>query len=258
MPQESRLLELTPGSRDEILEALLEEPRTKPELVAASSVSRSTVDRRLADLEGDGHVESVGSSYRLTEIGRLALQERQAHRSNMATLEEAMPVLEAVSLGSVEMRFLRGATVELADPCAPWKIFETSNAIINAANSLRGTAPTVGPTLFDDLSQAIDHGGLTCEFVVDEAVFDSFDECERELIREIVETDGGELLIGSLSDSYSIWLADGDDGTHAGLTVYDTGGPSGVIYNDDPDAVAWACEQYRERRASAEVVWDFS
>lgn len=251
-------MEPTAESRDEILEALFEEPRTKPELVAASSISRSTVDRRLADLEADGHVEPVGSSYRLTEIGRLALQERRAYRSNMATLEAATPVLEEVAPGSVEMQFLRGATVEVAESCAPWKVFETTNAIINAASSLYGTAPAVGPTVFDDLSEAVEHGGLTCEFVVDDALYDSFDDCERELIREIVESDGGRLLVTSLSDSYSIWIAAGEDGTYAGLTVYDAGGPCGVVYNDDPDAIAWAREEYRKRRASAEVVWDYS
>lgn len=250
-------MESIPGSREEILEALFEEPRTKPELVAALPISRSTVDRRLADLEADGRVEAVDSRYRLTEIGRLAFRERQTYRSRMATLEEAKPVLEGLSPGSVEMQFLRGATVEAAEPCAPWRVFETINAIINAARSLHGTAPTVGPTVFDDLSDAVEHGGLMCEFVVDDALYDSFDEREREQIRAVVESDGGRLLTTPLSDSYSIWIADGENGTHAGLTVYGIGGPRGIIYNDDPDAVAWARDQYCERRASAEVVWDY-
>lgn len=251
------LMELTSRSKDEILEALFEEPQTKPDLVAALSVSRSTVDRRLADLEANGRVESVGSSYRLTETGRLMVQERQVYRSHMATLEDARPVLENVSPGSVEMEFLRGATVETADPCAPWNVFETISTIINAASSLYGTVPTVGPTVFDDLSEAVEHGGLTCELIIDETLYDSFTESERELIHEVIKADGGRLLTRSLSDSYSIWIADGEQGTHAGLVVYTIGGPCGIIHNDDPNAVAWARDQYRERRASATVVWDY-
>ncbi|WP_306052569.1 helix-turn-helix transcriptional regulator [Natronococcus wangiae] len=250
-------MEPTPESRDEILEALTEEPRTKPELVAASSVSRSTIDRRLAELTNEGYVEPVDSSYRLTEIGRLALRERRAYRSHMETLEAAAPVLDPVAPGSVEMAFLRGATVETADSRAPWKVLETSREIVADASALSGTAPAVVPTILDSLQEGVEHGGLTCEFVMDEQLYESFDERELELVREIVEADGGRLLVTSLSDSYAIWLTNGDDGAYAGLTVYDNGGPRGVIFNDDPDAIAWAREQYRERRAAADVVWEF-
>ncbi|TYL39087.1 hypothetical protein CV102_07270 [Natronococcus pandeyae] len=246
--------EPTSESRDEILESLSEQPRTKPDLVAASSVSRSTVDRRLAELTDEGYVEPVDSSYRLTEIGHLVLQERRAYRSHMETLEAAAPVLEPVEPGSVDVAFLRGATVETPTPCAPWKVFEASRGILNAADSLIGTGPTVVPTILDDLGNAVEHGGLTCEFVLDEELYESFDDRERELVREIVEAGDGRLLLTSLSDSYAIWIAEGDEEIHAGLTVYDSSGPCGVIFNDDPDAVAWAREQYHERRASADVV----
>lgn len=250
-------MERSPESRDRILEALLDDPRTKPELVDQLSVSRSTVDRRLADLLEERYVEPVGSSYRLTEVGRLALQERLDHRSHMETLDRATPILEAVSPGSVDMQFLRGATVDRPEPQAPWKAFETSMTIVHEANSLAGTAPAVFPQFFDDLSGSVSNGGLECELVVDETLYESFDENELEATREIVEADGGTLLRASLSDAYAIWIADGDEGAHAGLTVYDTGGVQGVIHTDDPEAVAWAREQYRERRAGADVVWDF-
>jgi predicted transcriptional regulator len=245
-------------SRDELLEALTEQPRTKPELVAASSVSRSTVDRRIGDLVSEGYVEPLDSRYRLTEIGRLALQERRAYRSHMRTLEDAAPILETVAPGSIEMTFLRDATVETPDQRAPWKVLETSQAIVADADSLTGTAPAIVPTIIENLQEGVAHGGLTCEFVMDEQLHESFDADELDVLREIVETDGGRLFVRPLDETHAIWISERDDATYAGVTAYDSGGPCGVIFNDDSDAVAWAREQYRQRRASAELVWDFS
>ena len=250
-------MEQTLATRYEILEELLAKAQTKPELVSVLSVSRSTVDRGISDLLEMGCVEREGSTYSATESGRLAFREYEAYTRNLETITEATPILNTLDPETIDLQFLRGATIDLPDPRAPWKAFETSMQLVHAANSLTGTAPAVFQRFFEDLMASVRNDGLACELTIDTTLFESFDETELKQLRAIVQADGGSLLVTDLEDSYAIWIADTGENGHAGLTVYGDSGVVGIIHNDDPDAVAWVKDRYRERKETATVVWNF-
>ncbi|GAB3018132.1 helix-turn-helix transcriptional regulator [Natronobiforma cellulositropha] len=246
-------------TRYEVLETLLEEPRTKPELATETAVSRSTVDRAVSELLETGCIERIdaGSTYRVTGCGALAYDAHESYLADLETITEAAPILETLEPGALDLRLLRGASVDRPDPDAPWRAFERSATLVYEARSLTGTAPAVFSQFFDDIGDSVDNGGLTCELVVDATLFDSFGDDERERLRAILETGGGSLYVTDIEDSFAIWIAGGGKRDHAGVTVYGEGGPVGVIRNTSPEAVRWAEDAYAARRADADLVWGF-
>lgn len=60
--------------RSEILEALLDQPCRRTELVNAVNCSRSTVYRTLNNLEKAGLVVDEASRYRITPLGHYAIR----------------------------------------------------------------------------------------------------------------------------------------------------------------------------------------
>lgn len=243
--------------RQNFLETLVDNPCTKPEIVDSLSVSRSTVDRAIGDLLERGCVEKVGSRLQLTETGRLALEARLQYEATLDQIQATGPVLEGVDLESVSLEFLRGATVNVADPRRPWKVLDQSRELVTDAETIYGTGSAVFQKFFDDISQSVENRGLVCELVIDETVFESLDSAQVEELRELMKRGSGSLFLTDLNDSYAIWLLELPDSEHAGITVYSSAGFEGVIYNDTPNAISWARTQYQERKASAERFWDF-
>ncbi len=243
--------------RQELLEALVGASSTKPELVDRIGVSRSTIDRGISDLVKRDCVEKVDSRFQLTETGRLALEARSEFKTTINQIQEATPLLDVTGLDSVSIDLLRGATIDVANPQHPWKILDESDNTVNAANALYGTGPAVFPKFFDDISQSVDTNGLCCELVLDNTVFDSLAASRVQKLRELIQADNGSLFLTDLTDSFAVWIFDLPDGEYAGITVYSSAGLEGVISNDTPNAVSWARREYRERKETAELLWDF-
>lgn len=250
-------MESTLRSRHELLAALCEEPLTKPELADRVSVSRSTVDRAVKDLQLCECIEATGSRYRVTETGRLALEAYRSYRGTLETIEAASPVLDSIPTGSIGFQFLRGATVDRPHPRAPLRVLEESRKLLYDARRLRGTGLIAFDQHLEHIEESVANGGLTCELLLDRELYESFEDAQREALREAIRPDGGTLLVTSLEGSFTVWLIDDGSTEHAGITVYEDNGIAGIIRNDDPAAVEWVREQYRERKADAEVVWDF-
>ena len=243
--------------RQNFLETLVDNPCTKPEIVDSLSVSRSTVDRGIGDLIERGCVEKAGSRFQLTETGRLALEARLQYEATLDQIQAAGPVLEEIDLESISLEFLRGATVNVADPRRPWKVLDQSRELVTDAETIYGTGPAVFQKFFDDISRSVENRGLICELVIDETVFESLDSAQVTELRELMKRGAGTLLLTDLNDSFAIWVLELPDSEYAGITVYSSAGFEGVIYNDTPNAISWARTQYQERKASAERCWDF-
>lgn len=83
-------------SRHEFVARLSERPRTKPELVADCGVSRSTVDRGIADLEDVGLVRRVRGRYELTLFGEIVAHEFDAVFERVSALAEVGDLVAAL------------------------------------------------------------------------------------------------------------------------------------------------------------------
>lgn len=100
-------------ARHDILEVLAHEPSTKPELVAACGVSRSTVDRGLKELAAVGIVERGAlSRYELTLYGETVTREFARATARVEQLAEIRSFFTSLeNVDGIESSFFDDATI---------------------------------------------------------------------------------------------------------------------------------------------------
>ncbi len=247
-------------TRDRVLEVTLETPHSKPALVEALGVSRSTVDRTVATLLEGGCLERHGSTYRATEKGRLSAKARRRYLEELESIDRAGPILSVLPHETIPLSVLRTAAIDLPTEEAPWTAFEPSTALITSCSRLFGTGPVIYEQFFEDFQTSIEQGGFAAELVLDTDLVASMDAANRDRLEAVLEPGGGTVYTTNLTDPYAIWIAertDGDPAVAAGITVYDEGGVVGVVRTTEPSGVAWAREAYHERRSEASLYADY-
>lgn len=100
-------------SRRVIVDRLADEPLTKPELVAACGVSRSTIDRGISALEEEGLVaRGEGGRYEVTLFGEVTVREFErslAHMDMLASVRDL--ITELASDADVDATLFEEATI---------------------------------------------------------------------------------------------------------------------------------------------------
>lgn len=233
--------------RIEVLEHLLDEPQTRPELVADLDISRSTIDRAVRELEGMGLVEFDDGNYRASIVGHLAHQEYAELREELVILEEAADLLTTLPPDApLDLSVLQGAEVVIGREPAPHVPGSRLPEFLGGAEHLRTlsmayTTPETG----DVVANSVEEEGVRVEIVL-----------ERDLYEYLTES--GALDIDSLADNptfeaglaedlpFGLIIADRSGDTEVCLAVYGQERTlEGIIINDTPEAVEWA-----------ESVWD--
>ncbi|WP_049979490.1 helix-turn-helix transcriptional regulator [Halolamina rubra] len=240
--------------RSDVLAALSTQRRDKPALADAVGVSRSTVDRAIAELVETGLVREVGGRYEATHAGELGLETAREYRDATDTLGAAEPLLDALPEDApVGTDLLEGGTVTYADPALPEAALTEVLDRLPEAETLRGFAPVVKTNYVSMLQDAVVEAGLSVEIVVQTATLDSLRTitAARPAVAEFFGADAVDVLTTDEQLPYALWLLDGPDVEHAGITVHDGGAVVGVLSNDDPDAVANYRDQYASVRGRA-------
>src|SRR6056297_1681780 len=128
------------AQRADLLRAVRDGAPPKPELAAALSVSRSTVDRAVRDLEDSGLVERAGG-VTLTLKGRLALDSYETFAAHLRDFEAAETALKTLPNDArVDRSLFRDATVVEATPVAPQRATEAYRSLVADATRVRGYA----------------------------------------------------------------------------------------------------------------------
>lgn len=242
------------SKRYDIIEALVDGPKTKPELDSQLAVSRSTIDRGIADLLEHEYVEKVNSAFQATETGRLAFQSYARCLDYLETVQKSTPVVNLLPKEVVSHEFLRGARIDVVNPQIPWKVLERSSEIIHSAESLRATAPIMFKEFLDSISKSLDRTELDAEIIIDDALYGQLGRPEREILHEFQQTPRHTLLTTGLPTSHAVWIAESGRGDYAGITAYQGGQVVGVIYNDSESAVEWGIEKYESVKRSSKLL----
>lgn len=253
---EGRRLRDVLRKRETVLRALGERPARKPALVDRLDVSRSTVDRAIADLDDVGLVDTVDGAYTLSKTGELALRVRDEYVERTDRIGEAEPLLKALDPEApFDPVILDGANVVLADPRTPEGALATVAAGFDEADSLRGFAPVVKSNYASILREHVAHG-LDVEIIVERDVLDSMAAVTktRPELAELFASESVTVLVTDESLPYALWVTTGEGGSRAGLTVHDAGGVLGVIDNDREVAVEWCRDLYERIRSTSSVL----
>jgi predicted transcriptional regulator len=237
--------------RAPLLRALRDGPIQKRDLVTDLSISRSTVDRAVRNLETREFVQR-DDEISLTLMGRLAIDAYDEFVGYVDALESARPVLRSLPVdATIDRRFVEGANVVSADRLSPERHAMAFMEELETATDIRGYSSALMPSYVDLLHERIVDDGLTLELTLSPALFDELLSAAGDRVNEVLSTGRFQLFEATTSLDYSLFVIEQPERTLAAALVYDDRGQSGVLFNDDPAAVEWAERVYERIRESA-------
>lgn len=246
-------------NRNDVLRLLVDGPTTKSELVESVDTSRSTIDRAIRELEQAACITRQNGEFAATTTGRLALEEYDQYATRTCSIRESRAFLGALPDDApLDTAMLDGASITLPDQHAPEEALQPSLELLANSTSMRGTAPVVLSFYPDLFEEHVRENDLSVEIIAEEAVLAVLPTMMSDRVEPFVHHEDVSLFRAGDSLPYALWLMTTPDGTHAGITAYDSGGVAGMLINDTPAAVEWAKRQYEQYRADAAHVPSFS
>jgi len=244
------------AQRAELLRSLRDGPQSKPDLVAAQSASRSTVDRAVRTLETHGFVER-DDGVSLTLRGRLALDAYDEFAATLGSLDAAGELLDVLPADArLDGALLRGATVVQSDPVAPQRPYVAYQSVLEDATAVRGFAPAVLDENVARFRDRIVDAETTVDLTVAPAALAELVASHSAAIEESLATGRLTLREASTVLDYSLMLVEQPDRTVVCALVFDDHGIAGVVENDTARAVGWASDVYESIRDDATVLRD--
>ncbi|GAB3023748.1 helix-turn-helix transcriptional regulator [Natronobiforma cellulositropha] len=254
-PQSSDLGVLeTLSRRYPVLSRLETGPKRKRDLVDALSVSRSTVDRAIRELEYFEFVDRCDGVYRLTAAGRLALAEHRERLDALASITDVSEHLRWLSRDApMSVDFLAEATVFEPKSHAPNEPFEVIVDRTDDAECIRGLmAAERVPHFRTRICERTATDDLTAELVFTAELAGFFLETCASQLREAVAS-GRCSLYETRSLPYGLWIVETASREEAFVVVHgDSADVRAVFRNDSPDALEWASGVYERIRDRAD------
>lgn len=228
--------------RGPVLRAVDTEGVPKRDLVDELSISRSTVDRAVRELEAIGFVERTDDGgYRRTLPGRLALTEYDQFARRIEGLGDSVDVLSLLpSDAPCAACVLEDATVVVAERHSPLAPVERLGDLVDRATHVDAIAPAVLPQQVEIYHRNFVDGDLTTRLVLTNDVVDRLVSSYGTELTESLETGQLEIRRCERSIPYSLVAAETDAGPEMGFLVYADSGVQGFVGNDSPEAVEWA------------------
>jgi predicted transcriptional regulator len=242
--------------RADLLRALRDGPLDKPELADRLSVSRSTVNRAVRDLESEEYV-CRRDGVTLTLKGRLVLSAYEEFASDLDALDNADDVIDTLPVDArVDDALFDGGEIVEADSVAPQRATERYRELVEDAERIRGYASALLDSTVPTFERRIVEDDLTVELVVAPEVLDALVGGYGDTVAAARETGNFTLLTAAQRLSYSLMLVDDSAKTTVCALFYDDNGHTGLLKNDDPEAVVWASGVYADLRSSADLLTD--
>ena len=247
-PEPRTVLDLL-AKRSDLLALLRDGPQQKSELVEASGVSRSTVDRAIRELRLAGLVDRGAEGFALTLCGRLSLAEFESFMERLSTLCRCHALISALPADTeIEPALLDGADITLPEPQVPMKPLLRFERIIERASEIRGFSPAILPSYVDLFHRRVAHDDLSVELVLEEGVVERLATNYAAELGDVLET--GRVGIHEAARSVPYGLVITGEGEVA-VVIYDDSGIAGVITNDADAAYEWAADRYARIKEAA-------
>lgn len=241
---------------DTVLGAVTTGPLTKPELVTTVGASRSTIDRAVRAFVDHGCLEPVGSgAYRLTNTGMAALDAYEQYVSRTKTLCDGTELINQMEL-TLNLGFITGAEVHLANPQVPELALEPSIDLISNATRFTGLASTVLASYPEVLCTLLEDEELEIELIGSNQIFELAVELDEATMSRLLTAETVEIRLTDQPIPEALWIAETPDDTYAGITIHAEGGVKGTLINNTPAAVDWARQTYATYRDDSEPLSD--
>lgn len=253
MSEHNDSLRETVRKQSEILSAIADQSRAKHALTDTLDVSRSTVNRGVAELEQEDCIERRGSNYHATILGELALKNYQEYRSNIEELNKASELLtDLPKSASINTIFIRDADIRISNPRAPEAVLQPSIDLLENTDRLLGLAPVGFSKYIRLINKYADINNISVDIIVEKGTLQSILYLDKKQIKKLVSEGNLNIFVVDEPLYYALWLMDSPEGTTAGITFYGNGGINGIIINSSSEAVSWARGEYERYHELAE------
>lgn len=238
--------------RARFLDILLDDPKHKYELVEATNVSRSTVDRAVRELEVVELIERSADGFRPTLCGKLVYQEYSKFNRRLDAMCDSTALLSVLPNDApMDLSILEDAKIWLSEAQAPMKPIHHLEELLANASSIRGLSPVVLPRYVDLFYEQTVNANVCVELVLESRVISHLTSRYTEQFNEALQT--ARLTIQEFTDRLPFGLLISDSGK-VGVVVYEEGTVRGVILNETDAALEWAENAYERYYNQAESI----
>lgn len=239
--------------RTTVLETVANGRHAKRDLVEALSVSRSTVDRAIRELETHDLVRRLDGEYRITLTGRLLLSARGKYVDcvlGTSRVGDLVAHLPADADTPIEM-FSRAEAYRpnQPNPHRPTELLqELAGRAVRHRGVLQQRTTLSAREVFRE--RAID-GEVDIEYLVSPSMWEWLWSEKPGLVTEMIE-EGGVEFYEATALPFDFGLLTTPEATNLIVVAYDDNGTlQGVLRSTDEAAVQWGSELFDDRQASA-------
>lgn len=252
--QHHDLIELI-AHRGHILRHLESEPKSKPELVETVTVSRSTIDRAVRELETQELVAREAGTVSLTTRGGLVLDLYRFITDVIDGIDTLDTELADIPIDRrPNYAMFSDATIITGTGAAPHHPVSVFQEELGAADQVRAISMTVIPSLVEEFQNRIRNSDLDVEMVVSEEVLSRLVASHPDALELSVDHDQVRLYQTGASLPYGLSILDGATGQSAIVHLYGDGGITAIVQSGAPAAVAWAERVLEDHRSTATPV----
>lgn len=213
----------------------------KREITKAVSVSRSTVDRSIRELENDGLITRGTDGYHRTLLGELLLSEYYRFKSQTTELLSAGEIFSTLPPKlNIDRTLVDDATIVTVEQATPNEPVSELCELLIDSTECRMYSPVVLPSLIKSHKQIL-LGMNNLELFVTDPVLSQIVSNHKNAMEEIkdsvefklVEQELDSLLVSISNNRYD----------QAAVLVFDDARQQALIKNSGDKAVAWVDEQ---------------
>jgi predicted transcriptional regulator len=244
--------------RGDVLELLEGSRLDKPALVEQLSVSRSTIDRAIRELETHSLVRREQGGYTVTLAGRLAYEAVERFSEEIEDVARTAELLVELPLDiDFPVELLDGAEVHTPALPATYEPIEIIDRLFEESERAFAALETLtSPRTPEMAAKRILEGSLEYEVIYQADLAAFLRENRNEERRQMAAT--GQYTayeLEALPLSFARFERDGD--TRVVIHAFgDDGKLLGVLVNDSETAVAWAESMYEQLRDRATEITD--
>jgi predicted transcriptional regulator len=239
-------------AHEEVLNVLLSEPKTKPELVEECDVSRTTIDRWINQLEAADLVHRPGDSFELTFFGEVVTLKFNRIRRQLAHLSKLHRPLTNLSTEiDIDPVVFESANVLFYEGLAP----EFAEKLLSRPGRVRLLAsPT--PCVFSIFLYRTPDPDLELEVILDDAVASQLDSYFSSQQLPLFWTATVEVFEIADAPPFCLALVERDDRSVVYFVLEGSQSGLGVIETDAEEALSWGEALYADYRTRAsETEW---
>jgi len=240
--------------RRDVLTAIDRHPLHKPALSAELDVARSTVDRAIRELQGQGLVVRGDDGFELTTCGEVAVDLHERFASDLRAMCDARDVVaELPSREFAHPDVLADADVVRATTSAPDRPVRAFLDLVEASTHVRGFSPTAYGAYVDVFERRVVEGGMTAELVFSDDALAELTTTYGDPIQRAVDTGRVDVYRVERLPMAGVSVLTREDGSRVvAMGAYDGTGLTALVANETPDALAWADALLDDRFEQAE------